>query len=234
LQDKIYYLTQELLDNDAYFQEVICANKEVNYYWSDDWSEEFYIKLAYSGFISTTYDTKDALLLLPELQFDYAVLDFKDLHVSKKVQKLFDSDKYIFSQNTHFDDVLISIDKLHKHNWLKGKYIELLKALHVKNEQRDDFKVMSFEVTCGQTNELVAGEVGYKIGDVYTSLSGFSLRGKEYNNVGNLQMVLLAKHLEQNGYEFWNLGHPNMEYKKKLGAKVYTRDEFLERFINNF
>lgn len=85
-------------------------------------------------------------------------------------------------------------------------------------------------MTCSRTNRLIAGEVGYKTGDVYTSLSGFCLRDKNYNNFGNLQMVLLAKYLEKNNYAFWNLGHPYMDYKKKLGAKIYIREEFLKLF----
>jgi len=232
LQDKIYYLSKELFEDDFYFKEVICKNTQSNYYWSDKWDEEFYIKLAKKGFISTTYDTKDGLILLPELQLDYAILDFKDLHISKKVKKLLDSDRYIFSKNTQFDNVLDSIDKLHKYNWLKGKYRDLLSSLYNSNVKRDDFEVMSFELLCSDTKKLVAGEVGYKTGGVYTSLSGFSLRDKEYNNFGNLQLVLLSKYLEENGYKFWNLGHPHMEYKKKLGAKTYSRDEFLKRFIH--
>ncbi len=230
MQEKIYYISKEHLDNNIYFENIICNNSDVSYYWSDDWSEEFYIKLAYSGFISTSYDTKEDLVLLPELQFDYAVLDFNDLHISKKVQKLLNSDRYVFTQNSRFDEVLDSIDRLHEHNWLKGKYKELLKSIHDKNRLKDDFKVYSFEVLCSKTNKLVAGEVGYKTGGVYTSLSGFSLRDKEYNNFGNLQLVLLAKHLQQNGYDFWNLGHPHMDYKKQLGAKIYNREEFLKRF----
>jgi len=232
LQDKIYYITSELLENSDYFDEVILSNTQNSYYWSDDCSEEFYISLAKAGFISTTYDAKDGLVLLPELQYDYAILDFKDLYISKKVQKLLDSDKYIFSQNTQFENVLEQIDKLHKYNWLKGEYKELLKSLYASNDDRDDFEVMSFELTCSQTNELVAGEVGYKTGDIYTSLSGFSSREKQYNNFGNLQLVLLSQHLEKQNYSFWNLGHPHMEYKKKLGAKVYSREEFLRRFKN--
>lgn len=230
MQDKVYYLTKELLENSSYFDEMICQNTKVSYYWSDDWSAEFYISLAKAGFISTTYDNPDGLILLPELQFDYAILDFKDLHISTKVKKLLNTDKYLFCQNNQFEDVLEAIDTSHKYNWLKGKYANLLKSLYVSNDKRDDFKMISFELLCSKTKKLVAGEVGYKIGDVYTSLSGFSTREKEYNNFGNLQLVLLSKHLQKNGYSFWNLGHPHMEYKKKLGAKVYSRDEFLKRF----
>jgi len=231
LQEKIYYLSKDVIDNDLFFKEVLCLDTKNNYYWSDDWSEEFYIKLAKLGFIATSFEAKGDLVLLPELQFDYAVLYFQDLHISKKVQKLLNSDKYIFSQNTHFNNVLDHIDKLHEHNWLKGKYRELLTTLYEKNDLRDDFKVFSYEVVCSRTKKLVAGEVGYKTGSVYTSLSGFSLGEKEYNNFGTLQLVLLAKYLQKEGYTFWNLGHPHMEYKKKLGAKIYTREEFLEIFL---
>ncbi|WP_373072690.1 hypothetical protein [Sulfurimonas sp.] len=230
MQEKIYYLNKEAVDNDIFFKNVLCLDTTNNYYWSDDWSEEFYIKLAYSGFISTSLEVNNDLVLLPELQFDYAVLDFEDLHISKKLQKLLNSDRYIFSQNTNFDEVLDQIDKLHEHNWLKGKYRELLTTLFEKNDLRDNFKVYSYEVLCSKTNKLIAGEVGYKTGNIYTSLSGFSLREKEFNNFGTLQLVLLGKHLEKEGYAFWNLGHPHMDYKKQLGAKVYSRDEFLKRF----
>ena len=80
---------------------------------------------------------------------------------------------------------------------------------------------------------LIAGEIGYKIGKTYTSLSGFSKKDKKYNNWGKLQMILLAKHLEENSFSFWNLGHPYMQYKFDLGAKLYSREDFLEKWLQN-
>ena len=80
-QPQIYNLTQEHLKDEELFQNQICLDMTNNYYWSDDWTVEFYKKLAYEGFISTTYETQSGLVLLPELQFDYAILDFKDLHI---------------------------------------------------------------------------------------------------------------------------------------------------------
>jgi len=233
LQDKIYYLTLDLLDDQRYFEEVISQNATLNYYWSDDWSDTFYVALAKAGFISTTYDTKEGLVLLCELQFQYALLDFKDLHLSKKVQKLLDAKNYIFSCNTQFESVLQNIDKAHSSNWLKGSYVEVLKSLYRSKGMFEDFEMMSFELVCSQTNKLIAGEVGYKTKGVYTSLSGFSSREKEYNNFGTLQLVLLSQYLEKQNYRFWNLGHPHMPYKKKLGAKVYTREGFLKRLNDN-
>lgn len=229
-QPQIYLLTSMMLRDDTYFKEHIENNLTNNYYWADDWSCEFYIRLAKKGFISTSYDTNGGLVLLPELQYDYALLDFKDLHISKKVKKILDKNEYKFSQNTDFAKVLSGICDAHKDNWLKDEYLKLLLELYQINDAKNDFKITSFELRCTQTDKLISAEVGYIIGKTYTSLSGFSSRDKKYNNYGTLQLVLLSKYLEQNNFDFWNLGHPHMLYKKKLGAKVYTRTEFLKRW----
>ena len=229
-QPQIYLLTSMMLRDETYFKEQIADNLTNNYYWSDEWSKEFYIELAKKGFISTSYDTKGGLVLLPELQYDYAILDFKDLHISKKVKNLLGKNLYTFSKNTNFSEVLNEISKAHKDNWLKDEYTKLLLELYASNDAKNNFEVCSFEIRTKDTNEIIGGEVGYIIGKTYTSLSGFTSREKKYNNYGTLQLVLLSKYLEENGFAFWNLGHPHMEYKKKLGAKVYTREEFLKRW----
>ena len=201
-----------------------------NYYWTDDWSEEFYILLAKAGFISTTYDTINGLVLLPELQYDYAILDFNNLHISNKVKKLLNKDGYKFCINTRFDEVTEKFSQQHKDNWLKEDYVELLKKLYINYNEKNNFKMISVELIDSDTKELISGEVGYIIGKIYTSLSGFSSKEKKYNNYGTLQLVLLAKYLKENNFKFWNLGHPHMEYKKRLGCKVYPRSEFLEQW----
>ncbi len=197
-----------------------------SYYWSDDWSEEFYVELAKAGFISTSHETKDGLILLPELQHDYAVLHFEDLHISTKVKKLIAKDSYRFCMNSRFNEVLQGFSSQHQYNWLKEDYVELLKNLHSHN--REDFKVISVEIISKESDELIAGEVGYIIGKTYTSLSGFSSKEKKYANYGTLQLVLLSQYLEKNSFKFWNLGHPHMTYKQKLGCKIYERAEFLK------
>ena len=201
-----------------------------SYYWSDDWSEKFYIKLAKAGFISTTYDIKDGLVLLPELQCDYAVLDFENLHISNKVKKLMNKHNYELCINSRFYEVLEKFSAQHKYNWLKDEYAELLKSLYINYADENNFKIVSVELICKDSGELISGEVGYIIGRAYTSLSGFSSKEKKYANYGTLQLVLLAKYLQENGFEFWNLGHPHMEYKQKLGCKTLSRGEFLKRW----
>ncbi|MFT7004338.1 MAG: Leu/Phe-tRNA-protein transferase [Sulfurimonas sp.] len=228
-QSQIYYLTQEKLNDKIYFEKQICLDMKNSYYWSDDWSEEFYTELAIAGFISTSFDTKTGLVLLPELQYNYSILDFENLHISKKVQKLINKDNYVFSINTRFNEVLEQISSQHKYNWLKDEYLQLLKNLYT-NKKDNNFQIISIEVISRDSKELIAGEVGYIIGSIYTSLSGFSSKEKEYDNYGTLQLVLLAKFLEKKGFSFWNLGHSYMLYKKKLGCEIYERVDFLKRW----
>ena len=219
-----------MLNDENYFKEQIRDNTTNNYYWSENWDEWFYVELAKKGFISTSYDTKDGLVLLPELQYEYSILDFYNLHISKKVQKLIKKDDAILSFNTSFTEVLQGFSKQHKYNWLKDEYVNLMKNIYKNNNNFENFELVSVELISKDNNKLIAGEIGYIIGKTYTSLSGFSSKENIYNNYGTLQLVLLAKHLQEKGFSFWNLGHPHMTYKQKLGAKTYSREAFLQRW----
>ena len=221
---QIYYLNSSMLKEDESLLAYILQNSQNNYYWSDEFNDEFYIALAKAGFISTSHQEKDKLVLLPEIQHEYGVLDFKDVHISKKVKKLLHNKSLNLKMNSYFYDVLDAISHQHKYNWITGRYRELLEEMFVKHY--DNFRVVSFELCVG--DELISGEVGYVIGATYTSLSGFSSREKVYNNFGTLQLVKLSHYLESKGFKFWNFGHPHMEYKKRLGVKVYDRADFLQ------
>jgi hypothetical protein len=214
MPQEIYFITQKDIDNTNTLYNFIYANKEHNYYVSDDFSPAFYISLAQAGFISVSHTQGDAQYLLPEMQFEYAILDFKNLHISKKVLKLLKDDtQYTFTTNKHFNEVLTAINTYHEECWISGKYLELLQELKLSQNDTIDFELCSFEV-CNNQGELIAGEVGYMINNIYTSLSGFTLKDKKYNN-----------------YSFWNMGHPYMQYKIDLGAKVISRKEFLQRWL---
>jgi len=228
---QIFYITKEDIENKDILFNSIYSNNEVNYYYSDNFDCEFYIKLAQLGFISVSHYEDDIQYLLPEMQFEYAVLEFKNLHISKKVNKLLlQPNRYKFCINQNFEEVLTLINIHHKDNWISNKYLDLIQRLQTF-KSTINFKIISCELYCTITNQVVAGEIGYKIGSTYTSLSGFSIKEKRFNNFGKLQMVLLSKYLEENGFLFWNLGHPYMQYKLDLGAKVLSRIEFLEKWL---
>jgi hypothetical protein len=55
-----------------------------HYYVTTDWSPGFYRQLACAGFISVAQED----FLVPEIQTHYCVLDFPQLHVSRKTKKV--------------------------------------------------------------------------------------------------------------------------------------------------
>ena len=225
IQRDIHYLLYEALINTSYLEEAIYSDTDNNYYWSDDYSAEYYIAQAKAGFISVTEVHKGQELLLPEIQFEYALLDLDQLHCSKKVAKLIDKEKLQLTIDSNIEEIAGYINETHKRSWLTKQYASILRSTVGVDE---NFKVITAYVE--QDGEIIAGEIGYLIGKTYTSLSGFSKKNKEYNNYGTAQLVLLGKYLKENGFTLWNLGHV-IPYKKVLGAQICERERFLERWL---
>ncbi len=225
----IYYLSEEDINQSGVVEYIQTGNSS-HFYWSDNWSPGFYSRLAYEGLISTSYRTDDGtVVLLPEMQREYAVLDWENLHVSGHVRKLMaNPGNYTLKINHDLSRLLRCIHQYHRDSWLEEPYIRLLETLYLEKE-KSCCRIISAELY-DQQNQLAAGEVGYRIGNIYTSLSGFVKREKPYDNWGTLQMVLLGRYLESEGYSFWNLGHPYMEYKIRLGGKILSRKDFLEKW----
>lgn len=227
----VYFLSLEDIKNEDILFNHIYANTTTNFYISDDFSTEFYVHQALCGFISTSINFQNKFYLVPEIQFEYAILDFPNLHISKKVKKLLEKNDFEFCINTNLDEVVKNIQSHHKSNWLTNEYYEILKNLKNYHNPNINFELLSIELWDKNKSTLIAGEIGYKIGLTYTSLTGFCLKDKKFNNFGKLQMVLLALYLENNNFSFWNLGHPYMQYKFDLGAITYSREEFLKRWF---
>ena len=114
----VYYLSLDDIKDENILFNYIYANEKSNFYISDDLSEEFYINQAFCGFIATSVKLENKFYLVPEMQFEYAILDFENLHISKKVKKLLDKNDFIFTINKNLDEVVKNIQYHHKTNWL--------------------------------------------------------------------------------------------------------------------
>jgi Leu/Phe-tRNA-protein transferase len=231
------YLTFENIKDIQTLENIIYANYEFHYYWSDDWSPEFYVALAYAGFISTsTHDHELGTILLSDLHTAYAVLDWKNLHISKSIKRtvrknILDEEKIYLKINSDTRNITEKIGKAHADiSWLTDKYKRTLNLIDEQSLIQFNFKLLAIEMWSEKENQLIAGELGYTIGESYTSLTGFFDRETpRYNNMGKIQLIALAKLLEQAGYKLWNLGQPQLKYKIDLGAKEVERVDFLKR-----
>jgi Leu/Phe-tRNA-protein transferase len=207
-------------------------------YWSRNWSVEFYRLLARAGFINISFeDPQIGEVLIPEMQQAYAVLDWPNLKVSRSMRRWMRSAKctdgeYSLQIGYDLGEIIAGIQRTYvADTWLNDRYARLLFRL-AQAGCVDDFEVMTAALVSGPGARLVAGEVGYRVGKIYTSLSGFFERGDaSLSNVGTLQLVRLAQHLEEAGFAFWNLGHPGMQYKQDLGARILPRAVFLRRWF---
>jgi Leu/Phe-tRNA-protein transferase len=226
IQLGIHHLPYDVITDRGLLEKLIYPNMRKNYYWSEDFSADYYIAQAKAGFIAVTDYFEEEELLLPEIQFAYTLLDFEDLHISRKVQTLLKRKAPKLVIGEELDEIAHAIEMTHRNNWLTPQYLNILKETKGKDE---NFKIISAAIY--EENKPVAGEIGYIIGKTYTSLSGFTRREKRHNNYGTAQLVLLAQYLQKEGFAFWNLGQPYMVYKFALGAKVYERADFLERWF---
>eukprot|EP00930_Biecheleria_cincta_P069632 TRINITY_DN57350_c0_g1_i1.p1 TRINITY_DN57350_c0_g1~~TRINITY_DN57350_c0_g1_i1.p1 ORF type:complete len:420 (+),score=73.23 TRINITY_DN57350_c0_g1_i1:52-1311(+) len=147
---------------------------------------------------------------------------------------------YYMYNNYDIDGTFDKLDayqkKRHGSNWLNKKYFTTMKIASA--DQNINFKLHTIELydgpagcvnpISGKTAVMIAGEIGFSIGSVYTSLSGFY----DVANAGTIQLVCLGRWLEHKKYVFWSMGHcysPELEYKRQLGHRIYPRTDFLKK-----
>jgi Leu/Phe-tRNA-protein transferase len=171
------------------------------------------------GYIPMGLELSAASLLLVKCHFQRCVLDPQDLHVPSNVQRY--SRGLTIHCNGDFSGTLRAIVETHRDNWLVPELVSSLTDLHINPKEG----VRTHSVEVHDHDRLVAGEVGYSTGKVYTSLSGFHRR----NGAGTVQLVALAVILRETGFDFWDLGM-EAEYKLRLGARLVDRNAFLHRY----
>jgi len=84
-------------------------------------------------------------------------------------------------------------------------------------------KLYSVEVYNAHTGKLAGGELGYAVGTLYTSLTGFSCE----DSAGSVQLGALGKLLWSLGFDMWDMGM-SLAYKTKLGAEEMERGVFVD------
>eukprot|EP00929_Paragymnodinium_shiwhaense_P081228 TRINITY_DN42472_c0_g1_i1.p1 TRINITY_DN42472_c0_g1~~TRINITY_DN42472_c0_g1_i1.p1 ORF type:complete len:403 (+),score=80.18 TRINITY_DN42472_c0_g1_i1:71-1210(+) len=220
------------------------------------WDPRFNARLAHEGFFTITTGRKKDNEPLPELQPFYSVVAWPFFEESKHVRKALKrvakwSSCLKVSNNANPQRSWELLDAYHLKkygaNWLTKQYFDMIMAgsadpsvnfrvhcieLYVVSipeelEADDESAVAMTRVL--ESGLPLAGEVGFSIGDVYTSLSGWTAE-RTHDNFGTSQLVLLGRWLQQRQYAFWSLGHcysPHMEYKRELGHRVVPRKDFL-------
>jgi Leu/Phe-tRNA-protein transferase len=201
------------------------------------------VQLMAEGFLPIATDG----ILLPKLHEHRCVVQLPEhLHVSKSVRKK--SKKFTITINQAFQKVVQGCRTQHgTHCWLYDPLVEafwnILQAGHVdaallvENEEEDveerqrhppprrrvaPVRLYSIEIWNATTGDLAGGELGYTVGSIYTSLTGFSAQ----DTAGSVQLVALGRLLCHLGFTLWDLGM-EMSYKTQLGSHLMARDAFV-------
>lgn len=175
--------------------------------------------VCYHGYMPMGEMLRATPLLLIKSHRKRCVLDLQNLHISRKLKR--HARSLTFHINRNFTDCLHRITHHHSQTWLIKPLCDAFISLHRQPMAGVSFH--SIEVYDGQT--LVAGEIGYTTGSIYSSLAGFHTR----SGSGSVQLALLGLVLAESQFAFWDLGM-EVPYKTALGAHIVDRETFLRQW----
>lgn len=187
-----------------------------------DFSPAFVAAVCRHGYLPMGEVMHELPLLLIKSHHQRCVLDFGHLHLSRKLKR--HARGLTLAINHRFAECLQAIAAHHSPTWLIEPLREAFIYLHQQPLQ--GVALHSIEIYHG--DQLVAGEVGYTTGAIYTSLAGFHRQ----NGAGSVQLGLLGQILAHSGFAFWDLGM-ELPYKRHLGATVVDRPTFLAQWAQH-
>ena len=114
-------------------------------------------------------------------------------------------------------------------SWMEPQFVDALSQLHetpvpVANTC---VRALAWELWDADQDRRVAADVGYHLGQVYASLTGYSDR--RLPSMGIVQLLTQLEGMRDQGWALWDLGMP-MPYKLGLGACELTGSAWLDQF----
>jgi len=180
-------------------------------------------------------------VLLPKLHRSRCVLqNLSDIRIDRGARKR--SRHYHLTVDTAFSRVMHGCIEQHGESWLwppmQKSFIALFDMQKANDQTKWTANVETLNAPCMAPSScsaihsvelwtadgrLVAGELGFTCGAMYTSLTGFYREG----GTGMVQMLALAGLLLCSGFQSWDLGM-NLDYKQSFGALDLNRADFVQ------
>lgn len=179
---------------------------------------------AWHGFLPMGIGPKGGHVLL-KLHRHRCLLEPGKVHIGRKARKL--AEEFRLSIDEAFGEVAQAIQEhtfTHRpgDNWLSRDLVQMYAAVgQLPERSRKGVAFHSVELWHRESSTLAAGEIGYTVGGVYSSCTGFALK-QEFPGAGNVQMAALGRWLLQCGFKTWDLGM-ELDYKIDLGGELKPR-----------
>ena len=204
------------LEKDLYFPPVNLAEADGLLAIGGDLSPQRLL-LAYQRGIFPWYEGDYILWWCPDPRF---ILFPAELKISKSMKVLLKRNAFDFSINLAFKEVIQNCKEI-KRSGQKGTWItsEVEKAYYKMH--RLGYAISAEAWLHG---ELVGGVYGLKLGKVFFGESMFS----KISNASKYAFIKLVEHLVQQGVELIDC-QVYTEHLKSLGARMISREEFINR-----
>jgi len=168
-------------------------------------------------------------MLLPKIHLVRCVMEPQDVHIGRKVKRR--AKGFHLTVDAAWSLVVGNIQRLTYTAtpgdcWLTDELAHAYEQVgdRAGKWRRGGVIFHSVELWHTASGELVAGEVGYTCGRVYSSCTGFT-RKEEFPGTGSVQLGALGRWLERCGFAIWDLGM-EMDYKREIGGRLVPRVEW--------
>lgn len=167
-------------------------------------------------------------MLLLKIHKSRCVLAPESVHVSRKSRRR--ARGFHLSVDRAWADVVRGIQEhTYTHDsgdcWLTDTLASTYESVNsLSTALRHGVAFHSIELWHTETDKLVAGEIGFTCGSVYSSVTGFAMK-EEHPGVGGVQLIALGRWLAHSGFRLWDLGM-ELNYKLELGGKSVPRAEW--------
>jgi leucyl/phenylalanyl-tRNA--protein transferase len=153
-----------------------------------------------------------------------AILEWDRLHIPRSLARFERKKTFQFSLDQNFDQVITECSKVPRPHqegtWITKKMLAAYKRFHKLGH--------AHSVEVWRDRALVGGLYGVDAGGVFAGESMFHLEP----NASKLAILFLMNHLHARGCDWMDIQvmTPHME---ALGARIITRDEYLERLAQD-
>ena len=198
---------------------------EETFNYSPYLDDRFLAEVIYEGYLPIATKDQEVTYVLAKLHDTRALITLTKSRVSRTIRKR--QREFRILVNTDYEGVCEAVRKVHGHGWLYPEICEVYKKL-LDSTYLPSLQLITIEVY--KEDKLVAGELGYTLGSIYSSLTGFYDR--DYPGSGKVQLEGLRCLLIKKGIKYWDLGM-EMEYKSEMGALGVPRSEWLDIVRSN-